>query len=119
MLPKRNTDDVGGELMAKGFHRMLGHLTETEMGWLTEMVLEECQWFPTVAECKAMMARQNYGNKFYRRSSDQIGSAAWFEADKIDRAANRLELENRLKASHAELTAKLIGQADADGTQTS
>ena len=107
MLPKRAGDDIGGELMAKGYHRMLGHLSETEMGWLTEMVLDECEWFPTVAQCKAMMARQSYGNKFHRRSAGQIGSTEWFEADRIERAASRLELEGGLKARQTEALAQL------------
>ena len=96
MLPKRAGDDIGGQLIVKGFHRMLGHLTETEMGWLTEMVLDECEWFPTVAQCKTMMGRQSYSNRFYARTVERIGSPAWFEAHRIERAANRLELENGL-----------------------
>lgn len=107
MLPKRAGDDLGGELMAKGYHRMLGHLSPVEMGWLTEMVLDECKWFPTVAECKEMMGRKSYTNQFYRASPDLIGSDAWWQAHRLERAADRLQLESRLKDEHALLTAQL------------
>jgi hypothetical protein len=49
-----------------------------------------------------MMGRQSYSNRFHRRTAGQIGSAEWFEANRIERAANRLELENGLKERRAE-----------------
>jgi hypothetical protein len=101
MLPRRHADDIGGELIVRGFHRMLGHLSETQMGWLTEMVLAECKWFPTVAECNEMMGRKDYGNKFHGPPRGAIGTPEWLEADKLERAANRLELENNLKERRA------------------
>lgn len=67
MLPRKAGDDVAGELLARGYYRMLGHLTPTQMGWLTELVLDRCKWFPTVAECRALMAEQDYGNPFYNQ----------------------------------------------------
>ena len=88
MLPKRQGDDLGGELMAKGYQRMLGHLTEQQMGWLTEMVLDECKWFPTVAECKTMMGRNSYANPFYSSSPDMIGSDKWWEEARLQAASN-------------------------------
>lgn len=72
MLPKKAGDEISGELLAAGYHRMLGHLSEAEMSALTEMVLERCKWFPTVAECREIMAGQSYANPFYlaRRSAE-------------------------------------------------
>ncbi len=66
MLPKRQGDEVAGELLARGYHRMLGHLNEAQMSNLTEMVLARCKWFPTVAECKDIMGEQSYENPFFR-----------------------------------------------------
>ena len=90
MLPKRQGDDLGGELLARGYYRMLGHLTDTQMGWLTEMVLEQCKWFPTVAECKAIMGEQSYNNRFYvtRNTAERIGSPQWYEAARIEAKAH-------------------------------
>jgi hypothetical protein len=66
MLAKRASDEVDGELVARGYWRMLGEkLTEKEMSDLTEMVLERRKWFPTVAECREIMAEPVYTNPFY------------------------------------------------------
>lgn len=73
MLAKRAGDEIDGELIARGYWRMIGgKLTEHEMDLLTEMVLDRCKWFPTVAECNEIMAEQSYSNPFYafRRSDD-------------------------------------------------
>ena len=58
--------------MAKGYYRMLGHLDEQGINWLSEMVLERCRWFPTVAECRDLIAEPNYANRFYvaRRAAE-------------------------------------------------
>lgn len=64
MLPKKAGDDIDGELLAKGYYRMLGHLSIEQINDLTEMVLDNCKWFPTVAECRDLMARDSYSNPF-------------------------------------------------------
>jgi hypothetical protein len=67
MLAKRSSDEIDGELVARGYWRMLGEkLTEKQMSDLTEMVLDRCKWFPTVAECREIMAEATYTNPFYR-----------------------------------------------------
>jgi len=72
MLPRKNSDDVSGELMAEGYSMMLGDLSEYALESLTKIVLERCKWFPTIAECKAIMGEESYSNPFYvsRRSSE-------------------------------------------------
>ena len=73
MLPKRAGDEVSGELLARGYWRVLGQkLTETEMSELTEMVLEQCEWFPTVAKCNQIMAVDSYSNPFYRTARKRL-----------------------------------------------
>lgn len=79
MLPRKATDELSGQLLARGYYRMLGHLSEREMGWLSEMVLERCKWFPTVAECREIMAEQSYGNKFYLARRDAELSALGYQ----------------------------------------
>lgn len=58
---------------------MLGDLSEREMGWLSEMVIDRCRWFPSVAECRDLMGEQSYGNPFYgqrrARELDSLGYA--------------------------------------------
>lgn len=65
MLPRRAGDEVSGALVVQGYRMMLGHLSDDQVDTLTRMVLEECKWFPTVAECRQLMARESYSNPFY------------------------------------------------------
>lgn len=81
-MPKKAADEVSGELLAKGYWRMLGEkLTEKQMSDLTEMVLERCKWFPTVAECREMMAEPAYTNPFYiTRRRDELAQHGYLPA---------------------------------------
>lgn len=74
MMPKKAGDELSGELLARGYWLVLGNkLTVREMDQLTEMVLEKCKWFPTVAECNDIMGEQSYSNPFYRsRQHDRL-----------------------------------------------
>jgi hypothetical protein len=66
MMPKKAADEVSGELLARGYWRTLGEkLTEKQMSDLTEIVIDRCKWFPTVAECRELMAEKSYSNPFY------------------------------------------------------
>ena len=57
---------------------MLGHLSDDQIDTLTRMVLEECKWFPTVAECRAIMGRESYSNPFYVAARQQeLGSLGY------------------------------------------
>lgn len=72
MLARRAGDEIDGELVARGYWRMLGEkLTEHEMSDLTEMVLDRCKWFPTVAECREIMGERSYANPFYRTARNR------------------------------------------------
>ena len=65
MLPSRSRDEVSGELMLRGYQMMLGHLSVAQIDTLTRMILNECKFFPTVAEVNAIMGRESYSNPFY------------------------------------------------------
>jgi len=65
-LSSRNRDEMDGQLIEATYWRMIGQdMTAREMSDLTEMVLEHCEWFPTIAECKKIMAGGGYSNRFY------------------------------------------------------
>lgn len=67
MLPRKNGDELSGELLAQGYWQTLGkNLTIAQMDKLSEMVLAKCKWFPTVAECNSIIGEQSYSNPFYR-----------------------------------------------------
>jgi hypothetical protein len=73
MLAKRASDETDGELIARGYWQVLGSkLTEKQMSDLTEMVLDRCKWFPTVAECREIMAEPSYSNPFYVSTRQEL-----------------------------------------------
>lgn len=51
VLPKQNTDEIGGELFVEAYRRQLGHLPNDAISHLADQATRECRWFPTIAEC--------------------------------------------------------------------
>lgn len=56
-LPRRHQGEVSGELLAKTYHRMLGHLSREAISFIAEESIATCKWFPTVAECLEISRR--------------------------------------------------------------
>jgi hypothetical protein len=80
-LAKRNADEMSAKLQAEALWRMVGQgLTEAEMSQLTEMVLERCEWFPSIAELKRIMAEDSYSNPFYTKRQAQRLEAKGYTA---------------------------------------
>jgi hypothetical protein len=50
-LPKRNSDEVSGELLISAYERKLGGFCKDQISYLSDKALERCEWFPTIAEC--------------------------------------------------------------------
>lgn len=55
-LPKRNSDEVSGELMTRAYRGKLGAFSAAQIAFLWDTVLERCQWFPSIAECLTILA---------------------------------------------------------------
>lgn len=93
MMPKKAGDEVSGELLAKGYWQVLGSkLTEQEMNALTELVLERCKWFPTVAECRELMAESTYANPFYvARLNSDLARNGYLPSSDTKRLTDRRE----------------------------
>jgi hypothetical protein len=51
VLPRRNSDDLGGELFVAAYQRMLGGYPKAQVSFVTEQAMARCKWFPTIAEC--------------------------------------------------------------------
>lgn len=51
VLPRQNSDAVGGELFVETYRRQLGHFSDDAIAYLAERATRECRWFPTIAEC--------------------------------------------------------------------
>lgn len=57
VLPKRNMDDATGSTVFSVYYRMIGHMPRPAIAFLAEQAIATCKWFPTVAECKEILAR--------------------------------------------------------------
>jgi hypothetical protein len=51
ILPRRADDEMTGEERVKVYARMFGSYPAEAIGYMTRRALEECQWFPTPAQC--------------------------------------------------------------------
>lgn len=52
----RSLDDDGGKLIAATYARMLGSYSREALAYMVERAIAELKWFPTVAECRDMLA---------------------------------------------------------------
>lgn len=55
VLPRRNADDVSGELFVGAYQRKLGHLPDDAISFIADRAMEQCRWFPTIAECLELL----------------------------------------------------------------
>lgn len=56
-LPRRADDDTTGKLRISLYHRKLGDYPHAALQFMVSTVLDELDWFPTIAQCKAILAR--------------------------------------------------------------
>ena len=55
VLPKRSSDDISGQLMVAAYRRILGSYPELAISYMTEHVLQNCKWLPTIAEGREIL----------------------------------------------------------------
>lgn len=61
----RSLDDDGGKLIAATYARMLGEYPREALAYMVERAIAELKWFPTVAECREILAT-------WRRTDDAV-----------------------------------------------
>lgn len=94
MLPMRRVSEATGELMWRIYQRKLGMLSEAALTFLSSTAIDECEWFPTVAECKRILER------FVEPQNPMVAvrslAAARLERDNQDRFTDAMaDLERR------------------------
>lgn len=75
VLPRQQTDDLGGELFVEAYQRHLGHYPDAGINYLTDRAIARCRWFPTVAECLEIMADWRRDDEHTRRKSAALAAA--------------------------------------------
>lgn len=65
VLPKRQADELSGELFVAAYQRKLGHYSDAAISFLADKAMERCQWFPTIHECLEIL-------EDYRRYDEHV-----------------------------------------------
>jgi hypothetical protein len=68
-LPRRNADDVSGELFVAAYERQLGNLNRQQVEFLMDKALQRCRWFPTIAECLEIVGEWRRDDEPARRKA--------------------------------------------------
>lgn len=91
VLPKQNTDELGGELFVEAYSRQLGHYPNEAISFLADRATATCRWFPTIAECLEILRGWHRNDEAQRRK--------WQAASLVRKEKNqrwvRTEEENR------------------------
>ena len=61
-LPSKSVDEASGELRAQAYIRILGHLPQEQISYLTAEALKRCKWFPTISECLEIVGEWRRGD---------------------------------------------------------
>ena len=75
-LPRRQSDDVSGELFVAAYEMQLGVWPEERIDMLLRYSLRECKWFPTIAECfdlTSMWRRKDKHTEDRRKARSAVG----------------------------------------------
>jgi hypothetical protein len=96
ILPRRSDDELTGELRSAFYRRKLRSYPHDALQFMVSTVLDELDWYPTIAQCLAILARwQRNDEAVHRRAS--AGNLARAERrarfDDIMRALERRELD--------------------------
>lgn len=80
VLPKRDQDDISGELFVAAYRKKLANLSDEQISYLADKSMEKCKWFPTIAECLEIAASfkrnddpkkaKSLANKLYGREQE-------------------------------------------------
>jgi hypothetical protein len=70
VLPKQNTDGLGGELFVEAYMRQIGHYPNEAISHLADRATASCRWFPTIAECLDILSSWRR-NDLAKREQDQ------------------------------------------------
>lgn len=70
ILPRRADDEVTGDLRAKIYRRKLGQHSHDALKFMVSTALDELDWFPTIAQCQAILTRwERNDNAVHRKAA--------------------------------------------------
>lgn len=74
VLPRAATDAVGGELFVRAYERHLLEWPQQAISYLAERATRDCRWFPTIVECRDILAQWHRDDEHTRQRA--LASAA-------------------------------------------
>ena len=87
-LPRRQADDISGELFVAAYERQLGHISRPQAEYLLDKALRTCRWFPTIAECHELLGGWRRSDEHTRR---QVKAQNMMAAEERARANDRYD----------------------------
>ncbi|GEM_PF-1496063 len=91
-LPKRNSDQVSGELLIRAYSAKLGGFSEGQIAYLTDKALERCEWFPTIAQCLAIIGEWQRDDAPLRLQNHAKSMVLWDRQRRFDEVMAQLSL---------------------------
>lgn len=108
-LPRRQADDISGELFVAAYERQLGHLSHPQAEYLLDRALNKCRWFPTIAECHELLSDwRRRDDAVIRQNRARSLAEAEYRARRLDergweQARSMLMTQQQVDAMPAEL----------------
>lgn len=89
-LPKRNSDDLSGDLLIRAYTGKLGGFSKEQINYLTDRALERCDWFPTIAQCLSIIAEWKRDDDALRLQEKAKSFVLWERQARFDEMMGRL-----------------------------
>lgn len=89
-LPKRNSDDLSGDLLITAYSGKLGGFSREQIGYLTDQALERCEWFPTIKQCLSIIAEWKRDDDALRLQERAKSMVLWERQARFDEMMGRL-----------------------------
>ena len=91
-LPKRNSDEVSGELLLSAYQRKLGGFCKDQISFLSDKALERYEWFPTIAQCLAIIGEWQRDDAPLRLQNHAKSMVLWDRQRRFDEVMAQLAL---------------------------
>lgn len=89
ILPRRSDDEVTGKLRDRLYRHKLGAYPHEALQFMVSTVLDELEWFPSIAQCKAILER-------WKRDDGAVQRRA--SAANLARAERRARFDDTMRA---------------------
>lgn len=98
LFKRRDGDEAAEQWLIAEYYDSLRHLSRSDLDVLTGKLKRSVTFFPSIRECL-----DHTPVRYDTTSANAIGSPAWFEAHRLERAADKLAIEGNMKARLGEL----------------